>query len=63
MAVYNLIQRNRYLEKKIEALRTEYSRQTKMMGRVQEKVKAHTGCYQDCYEQKYYELLRITSPE
>jgi hypothetical protein len=63
MAMYNLAQRNRYLEKKIEALRGEYEKQTRMFHRLGEKARAHSGCYKDCYEQRYYELLRITSPE
>lgn len=41
MAMYNLAQRNRYLEKKIEALRGEYEKQTRMFHRLGEKARAH----------------------
>lgn len=63
MAAYNLQQQNRYLVQKIELLRNEYERQNRRIQRSSMKMREHTGCVKDCYERKYYELLRITSPQ
>jgi|JI6StandDraft_1071083.scaffolds.fasta_scaffold20924_2 hypothetical protein len=63
MAAYNLLQQNRYLLQKIDQLRSEYDRQTRRIEKYATKAREHTGCAKDCYEKKYYELLRITSPQ
>jgi hypothetical protein len=38
-------------------------KQTRRIEKYSVKARAHMGCFKECYEKKYYELLRITSPQ
>jgi hypothetical protein len=49
MAVYNLMQQNRYLEQKIDMLRSEYEKQTRRIEKYSAKARAHMGCFKECY--------------
>lgn len=65
--LWNMLQRNRYLENKIGKLRGQYEKQAKTLSSIRssEKWRNRNQCNpqgNSCYEDKYLQLLRIRSP-
>lgn len=65
MVLWGLMERNRYLEEKIERLRKQYEKQSRTINKIEssDKWKNKNKCGPDrCYQQKYMQLLRVRSP-
>lgn len=65
--LWNMLERNRYLENKIGKLKGQYEKQAKTLSsiRTSEKWRNRNQCNpqgNSCYEDKYLQLLRIRSP-
>lgn len=65
--MWNMLERNKYLESKIDKLRGQYEKQAKTLTSIRssEKWKNRFVCNNQssaCYEDKYLQLLKIRSP-
>lgn len=67
IALWGMLERNRYLETKIDKLRTQHEKQTKTLSSIRGSDKWRNrfvcgGQANSCYEDKYLQLLRVRSP-
>ena len=67
IALWGMLERNKYLEGKIEKLRSQYEKQSKILTSIKtsDKWKNRFVCGgqgSNCYEDKYLQLLRVRSP-
>jgi len=67
IALWSMLERNKYLESKIEKLRGQYDKQSRTLTsiRTSDKWKNRFVCGgqgSSCYEDKYLQLLRVRSP-
>ena len=67
IALWSMLERNKYLEGKIEKLRGQYEKQSRTINSIRgsEKWKNRFVCGgqgSSCYEDKYLQLLRVRSP-
>jgi hypothetical protein len=67
IALWGVLERNKYLENKIDKLKSTFQRQSKTISSIRssEKWKSRFQCSShgsSCYEDKYLQLLRVRSP-
>lgn len=67
IALWSMLERNKYLENKIDKLKSQYEKQSRTLNSIRssDKWKNRFVCgnqANSCYEEKYLQLLRVRSP-